>query len=149
MHGSIFASEFDKNKNLICHMRETHFCAVDSLGTVLHNLGVFFVSCLSIGVVQTVPMKSPYCIPAKKLLAEYLVNRSPPAPFTWLNLYLGSKIIRDSNVYVMTSEVSATDYKKLQNISAFLKGKNFIILLQIIQKTYLFNGLLEKWFRHI
>jgi hypothetical protein len=34
----------------------------------------------------------------------------------------------------MTSEVTAADYKKLQNISTFLKGKNFIILLQIIQK---------------
>jgi hypothetical protein len=43
------------------------------------------------------------------------------------------KFIMDSNVYVMSSEVTAADYKKLQNISAFLKGKNFIIVLQIFQ----------------
>jgi hypothetical protein len=58
-----------------------------------------------------------------------------------------SKIIRDSKIYVMTSAVSATDYKKLQNISAFLKGKNFIILLQVIKN--IFNGSLVKSFRHI
>ena len=40
-----------------------------------------------------------------------------------------SKIVRDSNVYVMTSEVTAADYKKLQNISAFLKGEEFYHLL--------------------
>jgi hypothetical protein len=34
-----------------------------------------------------------------------------------------SKIIRDSSDYVMTSEVTSADYKKLQNISAFLKGE--------------------------
>jgi hypothetical protein len=45
------------------------------------------------------------------------------------------QIIKDSNLHVMTSEVNATDYKKLQNISAFLKGENSIILLQIIQKS--------------
>jgi hypothetical protein len=40
-----------------------------------------------------------------------------------------SKIIRDSNVYVMTSEVTADDYKKLQNNSAFLKGEEFYHLV--------------------
>ena len=40
-----------------------------------------------------------------------------------------SKIIRDSSVYVMTSEVTASDYKKLQNISAFLKGEEFYHLV--------------------
>jgi hypothetical protein len=40
-----------------------------------------------------------------------------------------SKIIRGSNVYVMTSEVSATDYNKLQNVSTFLKGEEFCHLV--------------------
>lgn len=40
-----------------------------------------------------------------------------------------SKIIRDSSVYVMTSEVTAKDYRKLQNISAFLKGEEFYHLV--------------------
>jgi len=34
-----------------------------------------------------------------------------------------NKIIKDLNVCIMTSEVNATDYKKLQNISAYLKGE--------------------------
>jgi hypothetical protein len=40
-----------------------------------------------------------------------------------------SKTIRDSSVYVMTSEVTASDYKKLQNISTFLKGGEFYHLV--------------------
>jgi hypothetical protein len=36
-----------------------------------------------------------------------------------------NKTIRDSNVYVMNSEVNASDFKRLWNISAFLKGENF------------------------
>jgi len=34
------------------------------------------------------PMKTSYSKPAIKLLAEYHVTHSPPAAFTWLNLYL-------------------------------------------------------------
>ena len=46
-----------------------------------------------------------------------------------------SKIIRDSSVYVMTSEVTAADYKKLQNISAFLKGEEFYHLVADFPKS--------------
>jgi hypothetical protein len=60
-----------------------------------------------------------------------------------------SKIIRDSSVYVMTSEVTASDYKKLQNISAFLKGEEFYHLVADFPKKNLFNGSLLKRFKHI
>ena len=40
-----------------------------------------------------------------------------------------SKTIKDSNVYVMTSEVNAADYKKLLNVSTFLKGEEFYHLV--------------------
>jgi hypothetical protein len=53
MNGFIFASEFDKNKNLICQTSSTHFPTEDPLEDLFHNLGVLFVSCLSIGTVET------------------------------------------------------------------------------------------------
>ena len=37
--------------------------------------------------------------------------------------------IKDSNVYVMTSEVNAANFKKLLNISKFLKGEEFYHLV--------------------
>jgi hypothetical protein len=37
-----------------------------------------------------------------------------------------SKTIKDSNVYVMTSEVNAANYKKLLNISKFSKGEEIL-----------------------
>jgi hypothetical protein len=40
-----------------------------------------------------------------------------------------SKIIRDSNVYVMTSEATAANYKRLQDIAAFLKRVEFYHLV--------------------
>ena len=43
-------------------------------------------------------MKSPYFKPVKKLLAEYLINRSSPETLTWLNVFL--KSIR-SNIFSM------------------------------------------------
>ena len=46
-------------------------------------------------------MQTPYNKPVKKLLAEYLANRPPPAAFIWLNLYLEkirSKIISMDNL---------------------------------------------------
>ena len=88
MNGFIFASEFDKNKNLICQTSSTHFPTEEPLEDFFHNLGVLFVSCLSIGTVEIESIKNPYSRPVKKLLAEYLANRPPPAAFTWLNLYL-------------------------------------------------------------
>ena len=48
-----------------------------------------------------------------------------------------SKIIRDSRVYVMTSDVTAADYRKLQNISAFLKGEEFYHLVADFPKKKL------------
>jgi hypothetical protein len=45
-----------------------------------------------------------------------------------------SKIVRDSNVYALTSAVSAADYKKLQNISVFLKGGYFYHLVADLPK---------------
>jgi hypothetical protein len=88
MNGFIFASEFDKNKNLICQTSPTHFPTVAPLEDFVHNLGVLFVSCSSIGTVETESIKTPYSRPVKRLLSEYLANRPPPATVTWLNLYL-------------------------------------------------------------
>ena len=50
-----------------------------------------------------------------------------------------NKITKDSNVYVMTSEVNATDYKKLQSISKFLKGEEFYHLVADFPKSQLFQ----------
>ena len=88
MNGFIFASEFDENKNLLCHMSLAHSPTVEPLENFFHNLGFLFITCLSIGAIQTEPMQTPYNKPVKKLLAKYLAYRPPPAPFTWLNLYL-------------------------------------------------------------
>ncbi len=82
MSGFIFASEFDKNKNLICQTSSTHFPTEEPLEDFFHNLGVLFVSCLSIGTVEIESIKNPYSRPVKKLLAEYLANHPPPAAFT-------------------------------------------------------------------
>ena len=79
MNGFIFASEFDKNRNLICQTSSTHFPTEEPLEDSFHNLGVLFVSCSSIEEVQPESIKSPYSRPVKKLLAEYLANRPPPA----------------------------------------------------------------------
>ena len=35
------------------------------------------------------------------------------------------RIVKDSNIYVMTSLVSSSHYKNLQEISKFLKGEEF------------------------
>jgi len=82
LNGLIFASEFDENKNLICHMSLTHSPVVEPLDTFFHNLGVLFVSCSTNGAVQTESMKTPYNKPVKELLAEYLGCCPTPAPFT-------------------------------------------------------------------
>jgi hypothetical protein len=50
----------------------------------------------------------------------------------------------------MTSDVTAADYRKLQNISAFLKGEEFYHLVaDFPKKINLFNGLLVKRYKHI
>ena len=49
----------------------------------------------------------------------------------------------------MTSEVTAADYRKLQNISAFLKGEEFYHLVADFPKKNVFNGLLVKRYKHI
>ena len=87
-NGFIFASEFDKHKNLICHRSSTYFPTDETLDNFFHNLGVLFVSCASIEEVQPESMQTPYNKPVKKLLSEYLANRPTPAAFSWLNLYL-------------------------------------------------------------
>ena len=87
MNGFIFVSEFDENKNHICHMSQSHFPTAESLENFFHDLGVLFVSCLSIGAVWTESMLTHYSRPVKKLLADYHANHPPPAPFIWLNLY--------------------------------------------------------------
>jgi hypothetical protein len=48
LNGFIFTFEFDENKNLTCHTSQTHFPAAENLGTFFHDLGVLFVSCLSV-----------------------------------------------------------------------------------------------------
>ncbi len=87
-NGFIFASEFDKHKNLICHRSSTYFPTDETLDNFFHNLGVLFVSCASNEEVQSESMQTPYNKPVKKLLSEYLANRPTPVAFTWLNLYL-------------------------------------------------------------
>ena len=69
LNGFIFASEFDENKNLVCHMCPTHSSAVEPLEDFFHNLGLLYVSHLSTGTVETESIETPYCRPVKKLLA--------------------------------------------------------------------------------
>jgi hypothetical protein len=88
IHWSIFASEFDEFEKLICHRSETHFPKVETLDTFIQNLWILLLSCLMVGEVQPESMQTPYCKPVKKILADYLINRAPPAALTWLNLYL-------------------------------------------------------------
>jgi hypothetical protein len=73
LNGFIFASEFDENKNLICHMSQTHFSTVEPLETFFHNLGVLFVSFLRVGEVHPEPMHSLFRRPVKELFAEYML----------------------------------------------------------------------------
>jgi hypothetical protein len=40
MNGFVFASEFDKHKNLICQTSSTHLQTVEPLEDFFHNLGV-------------------------------------------------------------------------------------------------------------
>ena len=49
LNGFIFASEFDENTNLICHMSLTHSPTVEPLENFFHNLGALFVFCSSRG----------------------------------------------------------------------------------------------------
>ena len=48
-------------------------------------------------------MKSPYFKPVKKLLAEYLINRSSPENLNWLNVFL--ERIR-SNIFSMDNLIA-------------------------------------------
>ena len=81
MNGFIFASEFDKNKNLICQTSSTHFPTEEPLEDFFHNLGVLFFSCLSIGKVETESIQNrpidvlSYLSPLKQCLP---VRRHPP-----------------------------------------------------------------------
>ncbi len=53
-----------------------------------------------------------------------------------------NKKINDLNVYVMALEMNASDCKKLQNISAFLKGEEFYDLqTSHVKKAKLFIGM--------
>ena len=45
------------------------------------------------------------------------------------------RIVKDSNIYVMTSLVSSSHYKKLQEISKFLKGEEFYDIVGDRSKT--------------
>jgi hypothetical protein len=81
LNGFIFTSEFVENKNLICPMSPTHSPTVESLENFFHYLAGSFVSCSSIGADQTESMQIPYSKLVKKLIAEYLANHPPPAPF--------------------------------------------------------------------
>ena len=53
MNGFVFASEFDKHKNLICQTSSTHLQTVEPLEDFFHNLGLLYVSHLSTGTVET------------------------------------------------------------------------------------------------
>jgi hypothetical protein len=83
MNGFIFASEFDKNKNLISQTRS------------IHNLGVLFVSCLSIGTIETESIETPYSRPVKKLLSEYLANRPPPRSLYLVEFIFGKDQVQN------------------------------------------------------
>ena len=45
------------------------------------------------------------------------------------------RIVKDSNIYVMTSLVSSSHYKKLQETSKFLKGEEFYDIVGDHSKT--------------
>ena len=46
-----------------------------------------------------------------------------------------NKKVNNSNVYVMASKLKASNYLRLKNISAFLKGNEFYDLQQVTQKN--------------
>ena len=82
MHGSIFKSDVDDSivddsMDLACREADTSFPYDGSLRTFLHNICVLIACTLQDRVVNK-SMKSPYFKPVKKLLAEYLKNRSSP-----------------------------------------------------------------------
>ena len=102
MHGSIFKSDVDDSMvddsmDLACREADTSFPYDGSLRTFLHNICVLIACTLQDRVVNK-SMKSPYFKPVKKLLAEYLINRSSPETLNWLNVYL--ERIR-SNIFSM------------------------------------------------
>lgn len=102
MHGSIFKSDVDENMlddsmDLACQEADTSFLDDGSLRTFLHNICVLIACTLQDRVVNK-SMKSPYFKPVKKLLAEYLINRSSPENLNWLNVFL--ERIR-SNIFSM------------------------------------------------
>ncbi len=92
MHGSIFKSDVDDSMvddsmDLACQEADTSFPYDGSRRTFLHNICVLIACTLQDRVVNK-SMKSPYFKPVKKLLAEYLINRSSPETLNWLNVYL-------------------------------------------------------------
>ncbi len=58
------------------------------------------------------------------------------------------RIVKDSNIYIMTTLVSSLHYKKLQEIFKFLKGEEFYDIVGVIPKQQnVFNGLQIQQFR--
>ena len=88
MIGYIFSSEC-VNKELPFRRCPTDFPVVGSLETFLENLGTLFATLVMTGVASDpAEIEILYQKPVKVLLAEYLTERTTPAPFSWLNLYL-------------------------------------------------------------
>ena len=86
MNGSIFGSERDDKGECTSHELHTNFPEVGTLGTFLTKVQMLTVSCVL--KVADPSLKTPYFQPVRKLLTEYLMNRSPATGFTWLNGYL-------------------------------------------------------------
>jgi hypothetical protein len=87
MHGFISKPDVDDKMLLPCQQADTSYPQQGSLGTFLHNICVL-VACNIQGRAVNKSMKSPYLKPVKKLLADYLINRSSSATLTWLNVFL-------------------------------------------------------------
>ncbi len=68
------------------HELHTYFPTEGTLGTFLTNVWMLAISCVN--KEDGPSLTTPYFKPVKKLLAEYLMNRSPTTGFTWLNGYL-------------------------------------------------------------
>ena len=88
MTGFIVASKF-MDDSLPYHQRMIDFPAYQPLTTFFLSICMLFTSCVVADeAIRPEPVDSIYRKPLKEPFSEFLVNRSTPAPFTWLNLYL-------------------------------------------------------------
>ncbi len=87
MHGFIFKPDVDDKMLLPSQQADASYPQQGSLGAFLRNICVL-VACNIQGRAVNKSMKLPYLKPVKKLLVDYLINRSSSATLTWLNVFL-------------------------------------------------------------